>query len=512
MHVIVNGESSACDRARRFANFGEFTFLEENKRKEDELIDGDKQSNTMGPLSDMNMITGEGETIKVEHILVFGLSGALDKALKAATAAWGRSCKNSFDTVRVVGYGLAAYLVLMGTSSFIDAVRGYRRDKWQRDEELRELKLMRGRLQDILSETGNSSSSSSSSSAPSEEIESNPEDTAFRDRINVKTPEMVSKSTVALITPSPESEATATAPSSSVVPPTEKEPLAPSLKAVPSTKSGVTAPSFEVVPPTEREALATPAPEVVPATKRESTAPLSRVVPATKSEATAPSPEVVPATKNEATASLFDVAVSLAASSSIAPLVDKHKDELSWLFQCTFETDRLMVAPLDHKDDPSFSTVVAAICNILTEDTTAHLPSEWQGDYDTTRAQTWIQEAVQPNSPVLLVRETETNDIIGLLILRVYDEEQGDGESRSSQKAEPRVTRIMVGYVLAKESTGQGFESELIKGFCQWCSGQPKSRPILLGAGVASSTTQHPTESWKKPGLFWFVMRKEMQL
>ena len=75
----------------------------------------------MGPLSDLGMTSGE--KITVEHILILSTSAAWEETIRRAITAWGNSSRDTLGIFKVVGYGVAAYLVLCGVSKVIDSTK-----------------------------------------------------------------------------------------------------------------------------------------------------------------------------------------------------------------------------------------------------------------------------------------------------------------------------------------------------------------------------------------------------
>ncbi|MBX2886380.1 MAG: GNAT family N-acetyltransferase [Granulosicoccus sp.] len=118
-----------------------------------------------------------------------------------------------------------------------------------------------------------------------------------------------------------------------------------------------------------------------------------------------------------------------------------------------FITSRLLVDEWRSfsEQECSEQDLVAIVKSILTPDVTQSLPPQWQGEYSTERAQSWIDEQ-NAESVVLLVVESATVKPAGFVIL--YFESSVD---------------LRLGYMLHKSYWGHGVASELIKGLVQWC-------------------------------------------
>jgi hypothetical protein len=76
----------------------------------------------MSSLRDFGLTSGS-EKIQVEHILVLTLSPAWDETMRKCLKVWSESSRSTLKTFHVIGYGLAAYLVLAGVSKVIDSLR-----------------------------------------------------------------------------------------------------------------------------------------------------------------------------------------------------------------------------------------------------------------------------------------------------------------------------------------------------------------------------------------------------
>ena len=102
---------------------------------------------------------------------------------------------------------------------------------------------------------------------------------------------------------------------------------------------------------------------------------------------------------------------------------------------------------------------------MLTTRVTHSLPPEWRGSYTIDRAIKWVEQRDQ-DGPTLLVIDRSRKIPIGLVILFEID----GGENLGIE--------VRLGYMLAKDSWGKGFATELIQGFVKWCQGSPISTII----------------------------------
>lgn len=118
-----------------------------------------------------------------------------------------------------------------------------------------------------------------------------------------------------------------------------------------------------------------------------------------------------------------------------------------------FETERMIVNKL--RSVSIFDNEMAnAVKAILTPRVTQYLPEGWQGEYSIDRAIQWIEER-ERESVLLLALERLSKSPIGLMILF----ESVDDQAQSS---------VRLGFMLAEETWGRGFASELVKGLVQW--------------------------------------------
>jgi RimJ/RimL family protein N-acetyltransferase len=106
-----------------------------------------------------------------------------------------------------------------------------------------------------------------------------------------------------------------------------------------------------------------------------------------------------------------------------------------------------------------------AVSSILTPSVTASLPVAWQERYTYRRACEWIDERDQEGTNLLVI-ERSSVEPVGLLIIF-------EDESRN----------VRIGYMFAEMAWGNGYATELIRGFVDWCR-NARIRKII--AGVAS--------------------------
>ncbi len=84
------------------------------------------------------------------------------------------------------------------------------------------------------------------------------------------------------------------------------------------------------------------------------------------------------------------------------------------------------------------------------------LPDGWQGINSQEKAISWIY-ARDVESTVFLVKQVNTEDLIGLLILN-------ENEYTNGGHAD-----LKLGYLLNEIYWGKGFGSELVSGLVNWC-------------------------------------------
>jgi len=76
----------------------------------------------MGTLSDLGMASS-GEKITIEHVLILSTSSVWEESIRRAMLSWGNSSRETLGILKVVGYGLTAYLVLSGIAKVIDSAK-----------------------------------------------------------------------------------------------------------------------------------------------------------------------------------------------------------------------------------------------------------------------------------------------------------------------------------------------------------------------------------------------------
>lgn len=137
---------------------------------------------------------------------------------------------------------------------------------------------------------------------------------------------------------------------------------------------------------------------------------------------------------------------------------------------CAFETGRLQINGWHSSGANNWPSadLIEAVISILTPAVTRSLPPGWQGDYTTGRAKRWIEER-DAESTVLGVVERASGQTIGLMLLAEGTMHGGDA------------TEIRLGYLLAEAAWRQGFASEMVSGFVEWCRKQPEKIVVLAG-------------------------------
>jgi ribosomal-protein-alanine N-acetyltransferase len=120
----------------------------------------------------------------------------------------------------------------------------------------------------------------------------------------------------------------------------------------------------------------------------------------------------------------------------------------------SFDTDRLIVKEW-RALIASDKDMAEAVVTILTPRVTQSLPEGWQGEYTADRASRWIAERDREGA-TLLVLDGSSKTPIGLMIL---SESEGEKSGRC----------VRIGYLLAESAWRQGFASELLEGFIDWC-------------------------------------------
>ena len=133
----------------------------------------------------------------------------------------------------------------------------------------------------------------------------------------------------------------------------------------------------------------------------------------------------------------------------------------------TFATDRLLVRDWHESERAeTFEDLPTVVAEMLTEPVTRWLPPHWQGPYTRARAEAWITEQ-DDEGVVLLVESRENGEPLGLILL--FEEAVADGVD------------LRLGYLLAEHAWGQGYGSELLGGFAEWCRRRGDVRSIIGG-------------------------------
>lgn len=160
----------------------------------------------------------------------------------------------------------------------------------------------------------------------------------------------------------------------------------------------------------------------------------------------------------------------------------------SILHGCCFETDRLLVQEFKptfarwhsaaESKEHEFDVASVVVASLLTEEVTKPLPPHWQGPYTPDRARQWMCDLIDEPMTTLLFavsKERGTGDtersgdeddalkmasdsIVGLVIAFELAVEGSDFQKD-----------IRLGYLLSERFWGQGFASELVRGFVSWC-------------------------------------------
>lgn len=133
-----------------------------------------------------------------------------------------------------------------------------------------------------------------------------------------------------------------------------------------------------------------------------------------------------------------------------------------------FITKRLIVNEWHSFEEKEFAQLdlVSIIENILVPEVTKRFPVMWRGDYDKRRAKFWIDE-LDSESKTLLAVEKDTKQPIGYInFFRVVDRARG--------------TCIRLGYLISKVMWDNGFATEFVEGFIDWCK-ENYSSTVLAG-------------------------------
>lgn len=136
--------------------------------------------------------------------------------------------------------------------------------------------------------------------------------------------------------------------------------------------------------------------------------------------------------------------------------------------RCHFQTDRLKIYnSSDLKNGASKLSFTERVKEILSPEVTLSLPSGWQNIDSNDKAQNWIKER-QDESIFLIVESIKHEEIVGFIFLYWMNSE-----------SEEEVLRF--GYLLHKEIWGNGFGTELLNGFVEWCKNDGRVKSISGG-------------------------------
>jgi len=145
---------------------------------------------------------------------------------------------------------------------------------------------------------------------------------------------------------------------------------------------------------------------------------------------------------------------------------------------CAFTAERLDVGPWHEMSRRYGLDLAVEVATILTEATTAGLPSEWHGNFTIDRARRWIRDR-DAESPTLLAIDRGTEAAVGVLIL-----------FESSHPKLPGV-ELRIGYVIAERAWGQGYASELLAGLVEWARADERVRSLLGGVAADNPASAH---------------------
>ena len=117
------------------------------------------------------------------------------------------------------------------------------------------------------------------------------------------------------------------------------------------------------------------------------------------------------------------------------------------------------------KDNDNDEILAARLLPILTNEVTKSLPSDMQGSYDLNRCQRFIVER-NKESPTLAVLKIDGDDnsqidVIGLVLIFVIEKE------------------IKLGYLLKKDAWGNGYATEIVSAFVDYCKRDSKFKYII---------------------------------
>ena len=153
------------------------------------------------------------------------------------------------------------------------------------------------------------------------------------------------------------------------------------------------------------------------------------------------------------------------------------------LDECSFETNRLTVASwqLQSMRYGRLEDRGLEVASLLTDAVTRGLPSGWQGEFDRTRGEAWLDDR-EAEGPVLFAVEPGRTELVGLMFLFESEVEGSVGVD------------VRVGYLVSEGAWGKGFASELVAGFVNWCRSQPLIRSLVGGVDRRNAASIHVLE------------------
>lgn len=123
-----------------------------------------------------------------------------------------------------------------------------------------------------------------------------------------------------------------------------------------------------------------------------------------------------------------------------------------------FETPRLLAKEWHSlgPDDCNATDLRSVVCTILTDRVTAPLLPAWHGHYTLERAAGWIEARDREGTTFLVVSKAE-REPVGLVL------------SFESAREDPPGLEVRLGYLVAESAWGNGFATEMVRGFVDWC-------------------------------------------
>ncbi len=137
---------------------------------------------------------------------------------------------------------------------------------------------------------------------------------------------------------------------------------------------------------------------------------------------------------------------------------------------CTFQTSRLHVSNWLGGGRADLDRAELAL-KLLTDEVTEWLPPDWHKIDSIERAKSWIDDLERDDGTVLIAKESSNNAFVGILILSTM------------RQIESENTHI--GYLILQSRQGEGFATELVKGFVDWASSRPEIESIFAGVAEA---------------------------